>query len=250
MHTPLKFLTLPAIFFVNLYQDAGYVLVGVRDDCVLCCLALAHPLIWAQPFGASSSSSQGAVSAAASGRGAVAGSILILCSSAAAVRGTLATFPSGVVVGDSHLEASTCASFPADTVVAAPAADAGAGASAWSTSSLVPYFAAHATRPCLVGLTTVSGVAGILRLALGGVDIPDLVVPSMCCGWGVPSFVCSNLPMYLISYQLLCIFLASFGECRRSSISCEGLVSTSAICFAFVWRHRFRLRIFYYILRR
>ena len=35
MQTPLKFFTLPEVFFANLYQDAEQVLVLVRDDCAL-----------------------------------------------------------------------------------------------------------------------------------------------------------------------------------------------------------------------
>tara|TARA_B100000524_G_scaffold156728_1_gene79427 strand:- start:688 stop:927 length:240 start_codon:yes stop_codon:yes gene_type:complete len=77
MHTPLKFFTLPDVFFENLYQDAEQVLLLVVIIVLLCFLGVAHPPIWAQPFGASSSWSQGACSAAGSSGGAVATSILV-----------------------------------------------------------------------------------------------------------------------------------------------------------------------------
>lgn len=102
----------------------------VHDLCVFCLLCVAHPPIWAQPFGAFSSWSQGAGSAAGSSRGAVASSTLIFCSSALAVRGTLARFSSGVGVVDVSLEAPACASLPATTIVPGPAAAVGAGESA------------------------------------------------------------------------------------------------------------------------
>ena len=96
---------------MNLYQDAEQVL-ACHVMIVLCStLGVAHPPIWAQPLGASSSCSQGAGSAAGSSGGAAAASILILCSSAPAVRGTFAGFSFGVGVVDLPLEAPVCAYF-------------------------------------------------------------------------------------------------------------------------------------------
>ena len=59
------------------------------------------------------------------------------------------------------------------------------------------------------------------------------------------SFICSKIPRCVFSHHLMVIWSASFGECRRSFISCEVFVSTFVIRVDFVWRHGFRLCIFY-----
>ena len=189
---------------MNLYQDAEQVLACHVLSALCVTIGVSHPPIWAQPFGALSCS-QDAGSAVGSSGGAAAASILILCSSAPAVRGTFAGFSSGVGVVDLPLEAPMCASLPAATIVPAPAAVAGAGESDLSTSSLVSAFVALAARPCLVGFTTVSGVAGALRLDLGGEDKPDA---SMSCG----RCCCSRILLYMFEDSEVRVLASSDGH--------------------------------------